>query len=219
MSNWELKDDDDSHSFIFPQGTVIPALGFLVLSRDMLNFSSYFPNVASVIGDFDFGLSSDGDGVRLYNAEESLIDEVFYLADAPWPSLAAGEGYTLELIEPDLDNSVPENWAEINLHGSPGRANVLVDIDTQTKLGFEVFTFPNPSSNQVNFSITLAESAFVDIQLFTQNGHFLQQLFNSNLEQGTHLVTQSIQQLPKGLYLAKVIVGNEESQVIKLVKI
>ena len=57
LSNWVLKDNDDEHSFVFPEGTLISSGGILVLSRDLQAFQSYYPSMENVIGDFDFGLS------------------------------------------------------------------------------------------------------------------------------------------------------------------
>ena len=36
-----------------------------------------------------------------------------------WPTCADGTGNTLELIHPDLDNALAENWHCINENGSP----------------------------------------------------------------------------------------------------
>ena len=138
LSGWIMKDDDDTHSFIFPQGTIIEADGYLVLTRDQERFESEVSNSGLLVGDFDFGLSKKGDAVRLYNAEEVLVDEVHYLPNAPWPTLADGQGYTLELISPDLDNSLPESWASINAQGSPFKVNIGNDPINNKIFGADV---------------------------------------------------------------------------------
>ena len=66
----------------------------------------------------DFGLSGGGDQVRIYNNFGTLIDSLEYDDIEPWPNSPDGNGYTLELINLDLDNSVASSWSSsINLYG------------------------------------------------------------------------------------------------------
>ncbi len=149
VSNWILKDDDNSHAFNLPDGTTIPAEGFLILTKKGSDFSNVFPDVTNIIGDFDFGLGSNSDAVRLYNADEILQDEVYYSSNAPWPECAKGLGPTLELVSPELDNSLPDNWDCINAFGSPGKANDLqLAVDDFNAKTIELY--PNPVSNILN---------------------------------------------------------------------
>lgn len=220
LSGWTMKDDDDSHSFILPQETIIEANGFLILTRDTTRFLSEFPNIESVVvGDFDFGLSSEGDAVRLYDANEALVDEVYYLPDAPWPTLPNGEGYTLELISPDLDNSLAENWAPVNFHGSPNLANILVNTDKLTVGNFQIISYPNPFSNRINLALTMEESAEVNITLYDQNSRTLKQIKYDQLNIGQHTINVDLDYLSAGIYYAKVIVGNYAPKTIKWVKL
>ena len=82
-------------------------------------YSSYY----NKFNDDSFGLSSSSDAVRLFDSNYVLQDEVYYDSVSPWPVLANGQGYTLELIEPNLDNSLPHNWSNINYNGSPDAVN------------------------------------------------------------------------------------------------
>jgi hypothetical protein len=123
LSGWHIKDDDHVHDFKFPAGTTIAAHGFLVLCRNQLVFHDLFPDVTNYIGDFGFGLSGDGDAIRIFNSSYVLIDSVTYDDKFPWPIEADGNGPTLELIDPLSDNTLPENWRASTENGSPGEAN------------------------------------------------------------------------------------------------
>ena len=60
----------------------------------------------------------------------SLVDIVEYDDDLPWPIEADGLGPTLELKNPSLDNSLPENWSASEANGSPGAINsTYIEID------------------------------------------------------------------------------------------
>jgi hypothetical protein len=124
LSDWMLKDDHDDHCFIFPEGTKIAPNGYLLLTERMATFRAFFPQVQNVIGDFDFGFSSHGDIVRLFDNHGRLIDMVAYQSTRPWPTKANGWGATLALVLPNADRSVPANWYASMPHGTPGRINI-----------------------------------------------------------------------------------------------
>ena len=218
LSEWVMKDDDDTHSFTIPAGTLIEPNGFLVLTRDQTRFLSEFSNIESVIGDFDFGLSKDGDAVRLYDADEKLVDEVYYLPDAPWPTLADGGGYTLELLSPRLDNSLPESWAAVNVHGSPDQANTEEEPNDTPGEAFQILSFPNPFFSHINLALTLEETAQVDIELFDQKGRAIQQIGFGILGADQHYLYADLSYLKAGLYFAKVQVGDQAPRTLKWMK-
>ena len=154
LSGWIMKDNDDSHSFELPQGTVIAGLGFLILTREEALFLEIYPDLVDiVVGDFDFGLSSNGDAVRLYNTDGDLVDAVTYLSESPWPTEANGEGYTLELYMPDFDNGVVDNWYIMNLNGSPGRPNIMVSTDNMSDGDYKITCYPNPANDEITITM------------------------------------------------------------------
>jgi len=141
LSNWQIKDNDDSHVFIIPQGTLIEGDGYLVIVKDELDFTSVYPNII-YIGELGFGLGSS-DSVRLYNSTGTIQDVVAYESVTPWPICADTTGNTLELITSNVDNSLPENWDCVNENGSPNRIN----SKTQSVEDFSndsILVYPNP---------------------------------------------------------------------------
>jgi len=123
IAGWHFKDSNDDNDFVLPAGTQIKPGSFLVLCRNAQAFHQYFPAVNNYIGDFDFGLSNQGDLLRLYSAQGELMDSVKYDDYPPWPTAPDGDGPTLELIDPALDNARPENWQASLEHGTPGQLN------------------------------------------------------------------------------------------------
>jgi hypothetical protein len=219
LSDWIIKDDDDTHSFVFPSETVIEANGFLIITRDEADFLAAFPNVETTVGDFDFGLSGNGDAVRLYDADEVLVDEVYYLSEDPWPTSPNGEGFTLELLAPELDNNLPESWAPINANGSPNRENVPVGIVEIGNTDFELSSYPNPFDNQISLNLQLEESAQVSIVLYDQNGKVVKHLQQGYLNAGEHVLVYDSAQWTSGIYYAKVLVDHYAPKTVKLVKL
>ncbi len=157
VSGWHLKDDDDSHDFSVPNGTVIDPHGFLVICRDATAFHRLFPDVTNYIGSMDFGFAREGDQVRIFNSSLMLIDSVAYDDRAPWTDLPDGEGPTLELIDPSLNNTAVENWQASLWHGTPGLKNsfrlVINEINYNSAADFnpdDWIELYNPSTQKVD---------------------------------------------------------------------
>jgi len=55
-------------------------------------------------------LSNNGELILLKDRYGDVVDSVYYDDVAPWDSLADGFGPSLELCNPDADNSLGENW-------------------------------------------------------------------------------------------------------------
>lgn len=123
LSNWYFRDSVDSRQFVIPVGTVVPARGFLVLCEDLGAFQSLFPGVSLALGDIGFGFSGNGELLRLYAPDGTLFDQVEYDDQGAWPTGPDGNGPTLELYQPSLDNSQGANWRESAGNGTPGAKN------------------------------------------------------------------------------------------------
>jgi len=148
ISNWVFKDSDDLHEFIIPNGTIMQPDSYLVLVQSLDDFQTEFPSVSPVLGDFDFGLSGGGELIRLYDDNELLVDIVEYDDESPWPTEPDGNGPTLELRDPDLDNNVAANWSGCALtgfeHGTPGTLNNDCPLATIDFDSVSVSVYPNP---------------------------------------------------------------------------
>ena len=110
ITSWLLKDEKDDHIFIIPSNTILLPDQYIILCKDTIKFIDAFPDVLFKYGDFGFGLGGGSDAIRLFDANGTLADFVEYDDDLPWPLSADGEGPTLELKNPSLDNLLPENW-------------------------------------------------------------------------------------------------------------
>ena len=124
---WTFKDNNDGHVFTIPVDQILKSGQYLILCEDTVAFKKYSMDVgnfvADFVGDFVFGLKSEGDQVRLFDSSGLLVDKVEYDNIPPWPTEPDGTGQTLELIHPSLDNTLGENWAASNGNGTPGERN------------------------------------------------------------------------------------------------
>lgn len=118
LSGWSFT---SGINYTFPAGTTIPAGGYVVVAE--------FPSVISgmygvtAFGPWTGGLSSDGEEIVLRDATAARVDSVLYGTNAPWPVSPNGDGPSLELIHPSLDNDRGSNWKPSTR--APGTANWL----------------------------------------------------------------------------------------------
>jgi hypothetical protein len=160
ITNWKLKDEVDAHEFIFPAGSIIPPGGFLVVAENMNSFDSLFPNVNNYLGPMGFGLSGNGELIRLYNSNGSMVDTVHYDDTAPWPTEPDGMGPTLELISPSLDNALASSWkASCEPHGTPGEQNCtnIFIPQYQSDRTISILVYPNPFTTSASIVIKSAK--------------------------------------------------------------
>ena len=299
ISNWQIKDDDDTHVFVIPEGTQIEGNGYLVFVKDASDFISVFPNIP-YLGELGFGLGGS-DAVRLFDSTDKLIDQVDYNVEnsfpscthtlnmfdsygdgwqgnavdvivagqviiseatftdgfsasltfdatqgdiiefvwtdgdwssevsweiidgngdllasgeygdtlvglnvfarcdtqiSDWPTCADGTGNTLELITPDLDNSLPESWNCINENGSPNAVNSGELSIQEINLNL-IKVYPNPVKNILYIT---GNSAAYDIELYSLIGQRV--LIASNINE------IDVSSFNEGVYLLKISTMN-----------
>ncbi|MDG2125650.1 MAG: lamin tail domain-containing protein, partial [Verrucomicrobiales bacterium] len=101
----------DGISYTFPLGTSIAPGAFLVVAADSEWMQSAYGRIP-VIGNFKGQLRDSGERVRLEDSNGNLADQVDYLPSGDWPELADGDGSSMELRHPAMDNSSPSAWAD-----------------------------------------------------------------------------------------------------------
>ena len=129
IGSWLLKDEDDDHIFTVPSNIKILPEQYIIFCKDTIKFTELFPDVESYYGNLGFGLSGGSDLVRLFDNTGSLVDTVRYDDDDPWPLSADGNGPTLELKHPTLDNALWESWSASEGYGTPGAQNSVFNDD------------------------------------------------------------------------------------------
>ena len=106
LTGWTIRNAID---FDFPTGTVINAGEFLVVANDQEQLLAKHPGI-NVIGNFSGTLSNSEDRILLRDAFRNPADQVNYFDGGRWTSFADAGGSTLELRDPDADNSIGDAW-------------------------------------------------------------------------------------------------------------
>jgi len=120
LSNWSLA---GGIGYTFPEGTIIPGRGYLVVARSPTELSAA-TGVTNIFGPFDGKLSNSGETLKLLNNSSRPVDELDYGTEGAWPVAADGAGPSLAKIDEDGPTADPANWrASRQMGGSPGTTN------------------------------------------------------------------------------------------------
>ena len=128
LSGWQLTGGVE---FTFPENSSLEAGSYVVVAENptvlRAEFSSPPPELP-VLGPYTGGLSGAGETIDLVNASGERVDRVSFDVDFPWPIAADGEGSSMELINPSLDNNLGSSWRSSNTDQAlasptPGQAN------------------------------------------------------------------------------------------------
>ncbi|MCA9214599.1 MAG: lamin tail domain-containing protein, partial [Planctomycetales bacterium] len=108
LSGWRL---DDAIRFEFPVGTLIEPDAYLVVANDASRLREIYPQLSQIGGEFDGTLSNKSEQIILLDDSKNPADVVRYYDGENWPDMADGNGSTLELQDPDADNSRADAWS------------------------------------------------------------------------------------------------------------
>jgi hypothetical protein len=212
LSGYRFRDRRGYNVFTFPPGTNIGPNGFLVIYRDPVKFFQQHPAVTNTIGPFNFGLSSAGDAVRIYNQNDHVIYSVRYYEKAPWPTEANGNGYTLEYprnVDPDWDVNSWKSWGFGCRGGSPGFLVPTTCFVSNEEI--EVLHAPLPFPNPVNSYINPGREDIQISGLFDLTGR---NLITLQLEPGNAL---NVEGLPPGIYILQRTISDQALPPTKII--
>lgn len=216
ISGWIFKDNDDEHIFEIPFGAVLQPGGYLVLCEEIELLKQLHPEIENAIGNFSFGLSANGELIRLYNHTGILVDSVVYENQSPWPTEPNGQGPTLELKNPFLDNALGENWASSQANGTPGTINSSYVNSIINEAGADVSMniYPNPSSGKVNIDFYCHDTGIAEVSVYNFTGKLVAVL-SSRIELPGNSTIMMDENLAAGLYIIqftlKTTTGNYSS--------
>jgi hypothetical protein len=220
IGNWIFRDNNRNNSFTIPAGTMLSANGRLVICDSLPAMNSLWPSVTNIIGEFDFGLSNNGDGVRLYDNSGKLRYSVRYDDALPWPEDADGAGYTLEWVESAGNPNLYSSWFAGCPYGSPGAAfslpcgtTIINAIVSETYV-----VYPNPYHETVNISLANGiTGSQTECRITDIHGRII---FSSTFYDSLQWNGKDADQhpVPPGIYVVKILKNGIEVSSQKLMR-
>ncbi len=107
LSGWSVTKSKFSKGFFIKEGVIEPNDYFLV-SRKQDNFqATHQVSTSKLFGDFGFGLSKSGESLKLYDAQELIVESLVYPGDY---ADFVDSVFTFALIHPDSLRTESKNW-------------------------------------------------------------------------------------------------------------
>ena len=166
-------------TYTFPADSHLAARDSLVLCSDSATYVDFYHHIP--FGEYDRKLSNKDENIVLADAWGNVIDEVHYFDSEPWPTDPDGLGPYLQLIDLDVDNSLPENWT----------AAIYYDnLEAVSDNDFSVY--PNPSNDVLHI---ISDKEFTTVEIIDLTG-------KTNVKTAENMV--DVSSIPSGLYLLKI---------------
>jgi hypothetical protein len=200
LSDWSLTDGEAT--FVIDSGTQVPSKHFVLIARrpdSLLLQPEYSDNLGDgddvLLGPATFSLLNTSDEIVLVDPLGSTVDSVQY-HDGPageWPVEPDGEGPSLELRNPDLNNNLGSSWeASTETYGSPGDTNsafasVVEEERNGRRMHSDALTVTSGVSCGVfRVRLTLSQRSSVLLTLYDTSGKHVSEVFSGHLEAGAH---------------------------------
>ncbi|MBP7849191.1 MAG: lamin tail domain-containing protein [Lentimicrobiaceae bacterium] len=191
-------------TYTFPAILIQPS-AFVVVAKSASAMQAVF-GLTGVLQWTDGSLSNSGENIALHDNYNNLVDAVYYLDVAPWPTQPDGNGPSLVLCDPSLNNDDPLSWrvsvefggvnaAGDTLFGTPGGPCISSGIQDPDQMQWSWNIYPNPASGDVYFTLPRGQwkALFSDLSGrmviesdILANG---QAVSVSHLETGIYLIT------------------------------
>jgi hypothetical protein len=215
LSNYKVSDGNSEFLFTIPENTLLEPGNYLVIMANQSLFSTQFPFVENVIGSLPFGLSSDGDCIKIYDQDANLVQSVEYGILNPWPTEANGFGKTLELLDSEANLCDGNNWFAGCDGGSPGMAydpdcpDLSITID-ETIDNNNFYIYPNPARTILNVGNVSENVAYT---IYSAQGRIVQ---SGSVVNATNFI--NIDQLSSGYYIFEIIQNGDSQKTSFLIE-
>jgi hypothetical protein len=225
LKNWIISDGGPETGYVFPVSYIFTPGMYIVVCRDAAAFRSFWPMASGITGDMDFGLSSSGDDINLYDAEGNLVDFVSFSPFTPWPADVNITGASIELTNPLSDNNAGKNWKSGLIGGTPGTVNFqTVRPDSTGGIPVSdcsVSCYPNPFRDYTTIRVEVSVSGRYRIEIYDIQGKLINTLADQSIETGEYYLDwygkgYNNTPLPEGIYIVR-LTGEKQHSNIRVI--
>jgi len=186
--------------FTFTQGTIINPGEYIILAGDPKNHTNEGIQIFQI---WEGRLDNSGEVLSLCDPENRVVDQVHFDDHYPWPREPDGEGPSLELISPALDNSLASSWkASEQTGGTPGTGKYtgVEEAGSSMDENLRLSVSPNPFHYTCKIKYALSEESQVIVKIFNGNGQELTTLVSKKQAPGNFEILWKPLDLPGGIY-------------------
>lgn len=216
ISRWVFIDESHEQTYVFGDNTVIPSNSFIVVARNRDKFQSFFPDITIETDTMTTGLNGSGESLYLYSDTGELVDTLTFTDSSPWPNSADGNGSTLELMNPWLDNGLVENWRASQNNGTPGIQNssfIVSSENPNNDIPLEIElqqNYPNPFNPSTIINFQIPETSIVSLEVFDLLGRKVASLIEGETRtSGRYQINFEAGELSSGIYIYRLEVSGK----------
>jgi hypothetical protein len=166
---------EDAFDFTFPDGFMLGAGEFVLISGDSVSFETWYGVESFEWGGATTQLNNSGESITLRDGSNNITDSVFFDNTNAWPQEADGDGYSLVLCDPSSDNNLPENWTAsenatgiivngMEIYADPGQSATCTPTGIIDDNVITTLVYPNPSNGEFRIRMEpMSETCLVKI--------------------------------------------------------
>jgi hypothetical protein len=208
--------------YTFPNELILAPGGFVTLAANAGMFQKRYG--FSPTGEFNQQLDNGGERLTLLDMTGDTLITFRYSDNASWPDSTDGGGYSLVAKDPNGSGNPdsPDYWrTSLEIHGSPGRDDVINGIDEPKKQLPAYFrldqNYPNPFNPETVISYQLPVRVRVELKVFDILGREIATLVDQEQNAGTYTVkfpvsseerNSDVSGLSSGIYLYRIKAGS-----------
>ncbi|SDI44405.1 choice-of-anchor I family protein [Winogradskyella thalassocola] len=173
--------DEGNFFFTFPEMT-LASEGIVLLATDKATADAFygvsFLDMPQAISN---ALGNGGELLEIKNSEGTVISQVEYSDDSPWPTTADGDGPSLELLNPEGDFNEGTNWLPAtnligpslgdNVYASPGTYNPITNVIPQISFAESTYVISEDGTSlevSIELSASTANIVSINVSLVTE---------------------------------------------------
>lgn len=156
---------------------------------------------------------------------------VYYARTSNWNSTGVARGNKNDTVTVTLPTGLPSGTysvqvvangiasspVNVSLFDSPQADGTIYAADDESAIKLsealvndkQVKLYPNPAKDQTNISFTLEKASSISLSIVDLNGKQVKGIFSGNMVQGDHSLQVNTSNLSSGIYLVKLISGDQ----------
>jgi hypothetical protein len=195
ISGWGFTDSHEDELTFAPEGTVIPAGGYLV---------AWYTGDPDGWPEIDQKLGSSGDDILIQDAEGNIVISHTYDDSFDYDDVSA--------------NLLEDGTYALSVTPTPGEENVInglsIDSDIPTELSISQ-AYPNPFNPSTTIGFTLPSNDEVTVNVYDITGKMIDTISQTSMTAGYHTVVWNADAFTSGVYFIEV----KASDVSKISKV
>ena len=223
LNGWTIMDQGNDTHVITTTNEIAPGQ-YMVLGRNGNEAENGGYTADYIYSSFQLGNTEDE--IIIIDGDNNIVDNVSYGNIFPYSN-----GVSMYLKNLTYNSNLDTSWAaSFSAYGdgdmgTPGRAwndttTIAVIADDFLPVEVKLFpSYPNPFNSRTNISLSIANAAFIKVNVYDVNGRLVDNLYDSMITPGYHQLVWQATNNASGIYFVLLESGGQiKTQKLLLMK-